>query len=671
MLKIKKQDIKKKILIITKDLNKELIFYNSTKNIIDKLATFKRKKCIKYINLTKEFLTDAAFLKFADFLLKNSKGVHLNIGKVDNLWFQAAADSLAHGQYKFDLTKQVEIIQFTADGVQKENLIILNIKEKILQQAMAILLEMIYEKDQINFSKSGSFKKATTCHAVLHEIKYKWFCLPYYIKIKLGQAFTKIHCHILVNILKKKISDKRFTDLISVMYNNFLLCPDGFFFKLKRNKLQNNNLSFILCNIFLIQFDEYIKQKVLILCSKNLNKKQDLNELHNDFASYIPYHLKYNKKIRNTKIKPFPLDLNFLKIADNLSLKYVRYLDNCLFGVNGSYNLIFKIKQYIVNFLGSNYHLQFTIDTIKIVNTYNNKVKFLGVMIFNQKLETLLVKKSILLKTAINKKEKKRIQQNLMIDDIKLNIRKNLVSILNQKNKLYKSKLKDLINIITPCVWFDQNKKPLAPLKNVNSLISNYLFFFKSLCRILIQYRWHFYLNTNNSNLGINSVLPHCYEFHFYFEKNFPIEIANNSLFSKLIIVSSSFSKIFINIASWGSIQHLFLQQFKQKYDRNFGISSQATRVYNLFPIIYADISKIYHDLFLLGILNSKKKPMCNFKLVSENNFFIVQYYNNIGSHLLNYFRCVDNFYKIQNIVNFFLRFSLISTLKHKHKSFK
>jgi hypothetical protein len=173
MLKIKKQDIKKKILIITKDLNKELIFYNSTKNIIDKLATFKRKKCIKYINLTKEFLTDAAFLKFADFLLKNGKGVHFNIGKVDNLWFQAAADSLAHGQYKFDLTKQVEIIQFTADGVQKENLIILNIKEKILQQAMAILLEMIYEKDQINFGKSGSFKKTTTCHAVLHEIKYK------------------------------------------------------------------------------------------------------------------------------------------------------------------------------------------------------------------------------------------------------------------------------------------------------------------------------------------------------------------------------------------------------------------------------------------------------------------------------------------------------------------
>ena len=346
----------------------------------------------------------------------------------------------------------MEIIQFTTDGILKTKRIILNIKEQILQQAITILLEMIYEKYQGIFGKSVSFKTTTNCHAVLHQIKYTWFCLPYYIQIKLGQVFTKTHCHILVNILKKKISDKRFIDLISAMYNNFLLCPEGFFLKLKSNKLQSNNFSFILCNIFLIEFDEYIKHKLTNFFSKNVSNKQNLNKLNDNVDLLFPFHIKYHKKMRNIKFNTSFFNLNFLKTTNNLSLKYVRYLDNCLFGLNGSYNLVFKIKQYIENFLGSNYQLKFTIDTIKIINTYTNKVKFLGVMIFNKKLETLLIQKNVFLKNIIKKQKKTIIQHNHIIKGIKLDLRQNLVSILNQKNKLYKSKLQDLINIITPSV---------------------------------------------------------------------------------------------------------------------------------------------------------------------------------------------------------------------------
>lgn len=45
------------------------------------------------------------------------------------------------------------MLQFNTDGIQKKYLTIINIKEQILQQAIAILLEMIYEKNQSN-SKS-------------------------------------------------------------------------------------------------------------------------------------------------------------------------------------------------------------------------------------------------------------------------------------------------------------------------------------------------------------------------------------------------------------------------------------------------------------------------------------------------------------------------------------
>lgn len=436
----------------------------------------------------------------------------------------------------------MEILQFTTDGVLKTKSIILNIKEQILQQAITILLEMIYEKYQGIFGKSVSFKKTTNCHAVLHQIKYTWFCLPYYIQIKLGQVFTKTHCHILVNILKKKISDKRFIDLISAMYNNFLLCPEGFFFKLKSNKLQNNSLSFILCNIFLLDFDEYIKYKLTNFFSKNVNKLND----HVDLL--FPFHVKYHKKMRNTKFNTSFFNLNFLKTTDNLSLKYVRYLDNCLFGLNGSYNLVFKIKQYIEKFLGSNYQLKFTIDTIKIINTYTNKVKFLGVLIFNKKLETLLIKKNVFLKNIINKQKKTILQHNHIIKGIKLDLRQNLVSILNQKNKLYKSKLKDLINTMTPSVWSDKNL--LVPFKKITSMASNYLFFFKSLYRILMQYLWSFDLCRIDSSFYIYLNLQPVKGFRYYFGRHFILEIANSVTLGKLTSVSFNFHKNFTSIMS-------------------------------------------------------------------------------------------------------------------------
>lgn len=70
-----KEDLTKR-LIANKDLNKEIILYSSSMSIIDKLSTFKIDKCGKYINITKDFLSDPMFLKFAYYLIKNAKGAH-------------------------------------------------------------------------------------------------------------------------------------------------------------------------------------------------------------------------------------------------------------------------------------------------------------------------------------------------------------------------------------------------------------------------------------------------------------------------------------------------------------------------------------------------------------------------------------------------------------------
>ncbi len=152
MFFFKKQDKIQNIdrTIITKNLNKQLIFYRNTKDFIEKLATFKRKKCNKYFNLTKEFLIDPAFLKFAEFLLKkSSNGVHINLEKANNKIFTEIANTLTIGTYTVGSFKQVETIEFGMGGIKKTNNIILHRKDQIVQHGISILLAMIYEKNQL------------------------------------------------------------------------------------------------------------------------------------------------------------------------------------------------------------------------------------------------------------------------------------------------------------------------------------------------------------------------------------------------------------------------------------------------------------------------------------------------------------------------------------------
>jgi hypothetical protein len=59
---------------------------------------------------------------------------------------------------------------------------------------------------------------------------------------------------------------------------------------------------------------------------------------------------------------------------------------------------------------------------------------------------------------------------------------------------------------------------------------------------------------------------------------------------------------------------------------------------------------------------NSKK----SFLLFEDHK--IIELFNTIAKNILEYFSCCDNFSKIKFAIFHFIKFSLASTLKHKHK---
>lgn len=85
-------------------------------------------------------------------------------------------------------------------------------------------------------------------------------------------------------------------------------------------------------------------------------------------------------------------------------------------------------------------------------------------------------------------------------------------------------------------------------------------------------------------------------------------------------------------------------------------------------PILKINKKIVYNMLLTNGIMNAKKKPCCKVNIINNSNYNIVLYFRKVMNKLLSYYRCADDFYKIKNIVNWFVRYSAISTVKHKHK---
>jgi len=158
--------------IANKDLNKEIILYSGSMSmsIFDKLSAFKIDKCGKYINITKDFLSDPMFLKFAYYLIRNAKGAHNEFDGINDNWFNKTAQLLKDSQYLFKPARQVEIPKPHKVGIR--TITITNGRDRIIQKAIAIILELIYERDGFFQEESHGFRPGKSCHTALKSIKF-------------------------------------------------------------------------------------------------------------------------------------------------------------------------------------------------------------------------------------------------------------------------------------------------------------------------------------------------------------------------------------------------------------------------------------------------------------------------------------------------------------------
>lgn len=259
--------------------------------------------------------------------------------------------------------------------------------DKIIQQVIKELLEAIYEP---NFAEtSHGFRPERSCHTALITIKTKCTGMKWWIEGDIKGFFDNINHHKLINILRKKIKDEKFINLIWKFLKAGYM-EDWKFNNTYSGTPQGGIISPILANIYLNELDAYVDD----LSKKyNIGKSRSINKEYKKFDTKI-YKLKkrlepkwtsftdeekekyvkeikgYKEEMRKLSSKD-PMDVNFKR------LQYVRYADDFIIAIVGSKEDAINIKAQIKQFLDSHLDLELSDEKTKITNA-KDKARFLG-----------------------------------------------------------------------------------------------------------------------------------------------------------------------------------------------------------------------------------------------------------------------------------------------------
>eukprot|EP01024_Parvocaulis_polyphysoides_P020373 TRINITY_DN19503_c1_g3_i1.p1 TRINITY_DN19503_c1_g3~~TRINITY_DN19503_c1_g3_i1.p1 ORF type:complete len:514 (+),score=12.18 TRINITY_DN19503_c1_g3_i1:662-2203(+) len=279
-----------------------------------------------------------------------------------------------------------------------------SIKDQLVQEIVRLILSAVFEPTFM--ACSHGFRNNRSTHTALQYTTNEMRGCMYMLEGDMSKCFDEKNHKLLMKILKHRISDIRFLNIIKAFLQAGYLAP-GLSTEKRTNKLkekfifpegtpQGSLISPMLTNIFLHQLDKF----VVDYCNKRMcqhNSSRSSKSLHT-----LPYNrlttrinrirvkLQGNTIADKTKMKELireerKLHLDRLKLqtsvtneSKRITMRYVRYANNWILGVKGPRKLAVQAQADIKAFLKNSLNLRLSDTKTKITNLYDEAVIFLG-----------------------------------------------------------------------------------------------------------------------------------------------------------------------------------------------------------------------------------------------------------------------------------------------------
>ena len=252
--------------------------------------------------------------------------------------------------------------------------------DKLVQEVLRMILQAVYEPTFLNCSHG--FRPKRSCETALTSITKGFNGIRWFVEGDIKGCFDNIDHPVLVGQISSKIKDAKLIKLIwQILKAGYI--EDWVYHDTYSGTPQGGIISPLLSNIYLHELDKFVLQ---------LAKEFEKPALSERTPEYLRLQsqvrgltLKINKAegaerealIVQKKVVRSQLLKTPSKSQTDKKLKYVRYADDFLIGVNGNREDCAWIKQRLSEFIAGTLKMELSEDKTLITHS-NNYARFLG-----------------------------------------------------------------------------------------------------------------------------------------------------------------------------------------------------------------------------------------------------------------------------------------------------